>query len=215
MPLRAYLANSASHCSLRGGGRFLRGLLPLEQLLGLDAHLAHQFLRDRQAHELVRQVALLEDLEGVCEQRIRLRQVGLGVHIPREGVGDRDEAGVHLRAHQVLHELPGCLLVLAAFADSDAPGGIGQAALALVTVGRGDRGDADVQVWVALADQVDPRERADHHPDAAVDELLDLVLLLLGKDAGRNDACVVQRLDVFQRADDGLVFHIGLTVRQH
>ena len=34
---------------LRGGGRLLRGLLPVEHLLHLDVHLAHQLFGDRQA----------------------------------------------------------------------------------------------------------------------------------------------------------------------
>ena len=55
----------------------------------------------------------------------------------------------------------------------------------------------------------------DHHPHAAIDELLDLVLLFLGENAGRDDARVVQRFDVFERADDGLVLEVGLAVLQH
>jgi hypothetical protein len=36
-------------------------------------------------------------------------------------------------------------------------------------------------------------EGIDHHADAAIDEFLDLVLFLLGEDAGRNHAFLVER----------------------
>ena len=120
-------------------------------------------------------------------------EVRLGMDVAGEGIGDRDEPAVHVRAHQVFDQLPGFVLVLAAFADADAPGGIGHAALAGVAVTGRQGGDAEIELRIALADEVHMGERVDHHADAAVDEFLDLVLFLLGEDAGRNDACVVER----------------------
>ncbi len=55
----------------------------------------------------------------------------------------------------------------------------------------------------------------DHHPDAAVDELLDFVLLLLSEDAWRDDAGVVELFNIVQRADDGIVLQIRLAILKH
>ena len=43
---------------------------------------AHQLFGDRQAGELVGEVAALVDVEGLCEQRVGLRQVGLAFLLP-------------------------------------------------------------------------------------------------------------------------------------
>lgn len=71
-----------------------------------------------------------------------------------EGVGNRDETAVDLRAHQVFDQFPGFFLVLAALADADAPGCIGHTALAGVAVSGRQGGDAEIELRITLAYEV-------------------------------------------------------------
>ena len=121
------------------------------ELEGL-VELPHQLFRGWQPGELIRQVAFLEDGESRLEEWIGGDEVRRRVDIAREGICYGCQLGVAVNADQEFDQLPGFGCVFGVGADADAPRSIGQTARPIVALGSRQRGDVEVQVWVALAD---------------------------------------------------------------
>src|SRR5213078_3675277 len=80
-------------------------LLAGERELELLVEAAHELLGLRQAHELVRGISLLVDVESRLEQRVTLAEVRLCRLVARETVRQRAQLSVRLLTHQELDQL--------------------------------------------------------------------------------------------------------------